>query len=42
LILRKYHVDPEKDAKVLAVGDEDVRLQHLKQGQIDAAIDGVL
>jgi NitT/TauT family transport system substrate-binding protein len=40
LILRKYHVDPEKDAKVLAVGDEDVRLQHLKQGQIDAAMLG--
>ena len=38
LILRKYHLDPEKDAKVLAIGDEDVRLQHLKQGQIDAAI----
>jgi ABC-type nitrate/sulfonate/bicarbonate transport system substrate-binding protein len=40
LILRKYHVDPEKEAKVLAVGDEDVRLQHLKQGQIDAAMLG--
>ena len=40
LILRKYHVDPEKDAKVLAVGDEDVRLQHLKLGQIDAAMLG--
>jgi hypothetical protein len=25
---------------VLAVGDEDVRLQHLKQGQIDAAMLG--
>jgi ABC-type nitrate/sulfonate/bicarbonate transport system substrate-binding protein len=40
LILRKYHVDPDKDAKVLAVGDEDVRLQHLKLGQIDAAMLG--
>jgi ABC-type nitrate/sulfonate/bicarbonate transport system substrate-binding protein len=40
LILRKYHVDPEKDAKLLAVGDEDVRLQHLKLGQIDAAMLG--
>jgi ABC-type nitrate/sulfonate/bicarbonate transport system substrate-binding protein len=40
LVLRKYQVDPEKDAKVLAVGDEDVRLQHLKQGQIDAAMLG--
>src|SRR5258705_10822604 len=40
LILRKYHVEPEKDAKVLAIGDEDVRLQHLKQGQIDAAMLG--
>src|SRR5258708_38817872 len=40
LILRKYHVDPEKDAKLLAVGDEAVRLQHLKQGQIDAAMLG--
>jgi len=40
LVLRKYQVDPEKDVKVLAVGDEDVRLQHLKQGQIDAAMLG--
>ena len=40
LILRKYQVDPDKDAKVLAVGDEDVRLQHLKLGQIDAALLG--
>ena len=40
LVLRKYQVDPEKDTKVLAVGDEDVRLQHLKQGQIDAAMLG--
>jgi ABC-type nitrate/sulfonate/bicarbonate transport system substrate-binding protein len=40
LILRKYQLDPEKDAKVLAIGDEDVRLQHLKQGQIDAAMLG--
>lgn len=40
LILRKYQVDPEKEAKLLAVGDEDVRLQHLKQGQIDAAMLG--
>lgn len=40
LILRKYQVDPDKDAKVIAVGDEDVRLQHLKLGQIDAAMLG--
>ena len=40
LMLRKYHVDPEKDAKVLAVGDEDVRLQQLKLGLIDAALLG--
>lgn len=40
LILRKYQVDPDKDAKVLAVGDEDVRLQHLKLGQIDAGMLG--
>jgi NitT/TauT family transport system substrate-binding protein len=40
LVLRKYQLDPEKDTKVLAVGDEDVRLQHLKQGQIDAAMLG--
>jgi NitT/TauT family transport system substrate-binding protein len=40
LILRKYQVDPDKEAKVLSVGDEDVRLQHLKQGQIDAALLG--
>jgi ABC-type nitrate/sulfonate/bicarbonate transport system substrate-binding protein len=40
LILRKYQVDPDKEAKVLAVGDEDVRLQHLKLGHIDAAMLG--
>jgi len=40
LILRKYQLDPEKDAKILAVGDEDVRLQHLKLGQIDAGMLG--
>ena len=40
LILRKYQVDPEKEAKLLAVGDEDVRLQHFKLGQIDAALLG--
>jgi ABC-type nitrate/sulfonate/bicarbonate transport system substrate-binding protein len=40
LILRKYQVDPDKQAKVLAVGDEDVRLQHLKLGHIDAAMLG--
>jgi ABC-type nitrate/sulfonate/bicarbonate transport system substrate-binding protein len=40
LILRKYQVDPDKEAKILAVGDEDVRLQQLKLGQIDAAMLG--
>jgi len=40
LVLRKYHLDPEKDARVIAIGDEDVRLQHLKQGQVDAAMLG--
>src|ERR1041384_3316057 len=40
LILRKYQVDPDKDAKVLSVGDEDVRLQQLKQGLIDGAMLG--
>jgi NitT/TauT family transport system substrate-binding protein len=40
LVLRKYQLDPDKDAKVLAVGDEDVRLQHLQQGLIDAAMLG--
>ncbi len=40
LVLRKYRVDPEKDAKVLAVGDEDIRLQQLKLGLIDAAMLG--
>jgi|ERR1044071_159951 len=40
LVLRKYQVDPDKDAKVLAVGDEEVRLQQLKLGLIDAAMLG--
>ncbi|MGH7929787.1 MAG: hypothetical protein ACREQV_18550, partial [Candidatus Binatia bacterium] len=35
-----YQVDPEKEAKILAVGDEEVRLQQLKLGQIDAAMLG--
>jgi NitT/TauT family transport system substrate-binding protein len=40
LILRNHGVDPDRDVRVLAVGDEDVRLQHLKQGQVDAAMLG--
>jgi NitT/TauT family transport system substrate-binding protein len=40
LILRKYNVDPEREAKVLAVGDENIRLEQLKLGQIDAALLG--
>lgn len=40
LILRKYNLDPERDAKVLAVGDESIRLEQLKLGQIDAALLG--
>ena len=40
MVLHKYQVDPERDAKVLAVGDEDVRLQQLKLGLIDAAMLG--
>ena len=40
LILRNHGIDPDRDLRVLAVGDEDVRLQHLKQAQVDAAMLG--
>jgi NitT/TauT family transport system substrate-binding protein len=40
LILKKYNVDPEREVKVLAVGDENVRLEQLKLGQIDAGMLG--
>jgi ABC-type nitrate/sulfonate/bicarbonate transport system substrate-binding protein len=40
LILRKYNLDPEREVKVLAIGDENIRLEQLKLGQIDAGMLG--
>jgi NitT/TauT family transport system substrate-binding protein len=40
LILRKYGLDPDREVKVLSVGDENVRLEQLKIGLIDAGMLG--
>ena len=40
LILRKHSLDPEREVKVLAIGDENIRLEQLKLGQIDAGMLG--
>jgi ABC-type nitrate/sulfonate/bicarbonate transport system substrate-binding protein len=40
LILRKYNLDPDRDVKVIAIGDENIRLEQLKLGQIDAGMLG--
>jgi NitT/TauT family transport system substrate-binding protein len=40
LILRKYNLDPDREVKVLAIGDENIRLEQLKLGQIDAGMLG--
>ena len=40
LILRKHSLDPDREVKVLAVGDENIRLEQLKLGQIDAGMLG--
>jgi NitT/TauT family transport system substrate-binding protein len=40
LILRKYHLDPDREVKVLAIGDESIRLEQLRLGQIDAGMLG--
>ena len=40
LILRKHSLDPDREVKVLAIGDENIRLEQLKLGQIDAAMLG--
>ena len=40
LILRKHGLDPDREVKVLAIGDENIRLEQLKLGQIDAGMLG--
>ena len=40
LILRKHNLDPDREVKVLAIGDENIRLEQLKLGQIDAGMLG--
>lgn len=38
LVLSKMKLDPEKDAQILQVGDETLRLAALRQGSIDATV----
>ena len=40
LILRKHNLDPDREVKVLAIGNENIRLEQLKLGQIDAGMLG--
>jgi ABC-type nitrate/sulfonate/bicarbonate transport system substrate-binding protein len=40
LLLEKNRLDPSRDLKVLATGHEEIRLEQLKLGQIDAAMLG--
>lgn len=40
LVLRKYNLDPDREVRVLAIGDENIRLEQLKLGQIDAGMLG--
>jgi ABC-type nitrate/sulfonate/bicarbonate transport system substrate-binding protein len=40
LVLRKYNLDPDREVKVIAIGDENIRLEQLKLGQIDAGMLG--
>ena len=40
LVFQKYGLDPARDVKILATGDESIRLEQLKLGQIDAAMLG--
>jgi ABC-type nitrate/sulfonate/bicarbonate transport system substrate-binding protein len=40
LVFQKYGLDPARDLKIIATGDESIRLEQLKLGQIDAAMLG--
>jgi ABC-type nitrate/sulfonate/bicarbonate transport system substrate-binding protein len=40
LVLRKYNLDPDREVKVITIGDENIRLEQLKLGQIDAGMLG--
>jgi ABC-type nitrate/sulfonate/bicarbonate transport system substrate-binding protein len=40
LILRKHNLDPDREVRVFAIGDENIRLEQLKLGQIDAGMLG--
>lgn len=40
LVLQKYGMDPARDVRILSTGDESIRLEQLKLGQIDAAMLG--
>jgi NitT/TauT family transport system substrate-binding protein len=40
LLLQKNGLDPSRDLKILATGHEEIRLEQLKIGQIDAAMLG--
>jgi len=38
MVLQKVGIDPEKDAQILQVGDESLRLTALRQGVVDATV----
>jgi len=38
MVLQKMGIDPEKDAQILQVGDESLRLTALRQGVVDATV----
>jgi NitT/TauT family transport system substrate-binding protein len=40
LVLQKHGIDPARDVRILSTGDESIRLEQLKLGQIDAAMLG--
>lgn len=40
LVLQKRGIDPARDVRIISIGDESIRLEQLKLGQIDAAMLG--
>lgn len=40
LVLQKHGIDPARDVRIISIGDEVIRLEQLKLGQIDAAMLG--
>lgn len=40
LVLQKHGIDPARDVRIISIGDEVIKLEQLKLGQIDAAMLG--